>query len=82
MNLGDVVSQGGNGEEYDAIEKQVINNDTNSDSVIEFLKQKGIKYIIFTDDVIGEDPYRYPFLGSKYLFRVIYSENIYLYRII
>lgn len=82
MNLGEVVSQGGNGEEYDAIEKQVINNDTNPDSVIEFLRQKGIKYIIFTDDVIGEDPYRYPFLGSKYLLRVIYSENIYLYRII
>jgi len=82
MNLGDVVSQGGNGEEYDVIEREVTNNNTNSDSVIEFLKQKGIKYIVFTDDVIGEDPYRYPFLGSKYLFRVIYSENIYLYRII
>ncbi len=82
MNLGDVVSQGGNGEEYDVIEREVTNNNTNSDSVIEFLKQKRIRYIIFTDDVIGEDPYRYPFLGSKYLFRVIYSENIYLYRII
>ncbi len=82
MNLGEVVSQGGNGEEYDAIEKQVINNDANPDSVVGFLKEKGIRYIIFTDDVVGEDPYKYTFLGSKQLFKIINNGDIYLYRII
>lgn len=82
MNLGEVISQGGNGEEYDAIEREVTNNEANPDSVIEFLREKGIKYIIFTDDVIGEDPYKYPFLGSTELSKVINKDGVYLYRLI
>jgi hypothetical protein len=82
MNLGTVVSQGGNGEEYDAIEKEVTNNDANPDSVIEFLKGRGIEYIIFTDDVIGEDPYKYLFLRSKLLLKVINKGGIYLFYIL
>ena len=82
MNLGDIVSQGGNGEEYDLIEKAVMDNLANQNSTIDFLKKKGIKYIIFTDDVVGEDPYQYPFLTSRHLFRVINREGICLYRLI
>jgi hypothetical protein len=82
MNLGEVVSQGGNGEEYDAIEKVVTDNEASSDAAIEFLKKKGIRYIIFTDDVLGEDQYTYPFLDSRSLFMVTHKEGVYLYKLI
>ena len=89
MEIGTIGNQGGNGEEYDVIEKAVTDNNANPDATIELLKQKGIKYIIFTADLINEDPYGYPFLGSKYSQKIIgeyqqvvNSQGIYLYKII
>jgi hypothetical protein len=79
MELGSIESQGGNGEEYAEIEKLVIDNDANPDSTIEFLRQKGIKYIIYTNDVESEDDLEYPFLGSKYTQKVINRWTIDLY---
>ncbi len=66
VELGSVMNQGDNGEEYDVIDKIVTDNNADPDEVIEILKQKGIRYIIFTDDIEYADPYLYPFLGSKY----------------
>jgi len=85
MELGIISSQGGNGEEYDLIEKDVINNSEDPDSinsVIDILKKHEVKYVIFTDDLILEDIYRYPFLVSKHLERVVGNDGIYLFKII
>jgi hypothetical protein len=81
MELGDISSQGGNGEEYDEIEKVVMNNEADPNTTIEFLKQKGIKYIIFTNDAVDEDDYKYPFLGSNYAHKVMNREGVDLYSI-
>lgn len=76
MELGSINSQGGNGEEYDEIEKVVEDNVANPDATIEFLRQKGIKYIVFTDDLINDDIFSYPFLGSKNIQEVIHTTII------
>lgn len=81
MELDSIMSQGGNGEEYDIIEKLVIDNKANPDNTLELLKERGIMYVIFTGDIVGEDPYKYPFLGSKYSQKVINNGAIDLYRI-
>ena len=84
MELGSISSQGGNGEEYDLIEKAVINNKEDKDSAdatIEIFKKQGIKYIIFTNDLLSEDIYKYPFLISGHLKRVMYIDDIYLFQI-
>jgi len=82
MELGIIRSQGGNGEEYDAIERVVINNWANPDDTIAFLKQKGIKYIIFTTDIVPNDYYKYPFINSKYIHKITDEGDIYLYRVL
>jgi len=82
MELGSINSQGGNDLEYDLIEKVVMDNKANPDEGVEFLKQKGIKYIIYTDDYVDLDSYKYPFIGSKNLKKVITSDGVYLYRLI
>jgi hypothetical protein len=82
MEFGGIRSQGGNGEEYDLIEQKVWDNNANIDDTINLLKERGIKYIIFTDDILGEDPYLYLFLNSKSLKKVIHSsDGVYLYEI-
>ncbi|MCX6715652.1 MAG: hypothetical protein NT077_01385 [Candidatus Taylorbacteria bacterium] len=81
MELGTISSQGGNGEEYSSVEKMVTDNNANPDATIDLLKQKGIKFIIFTTDIQFEDPYKYPFLGSSLLQEVIHRGDVYLYRI-
>ena len=79
MEIGTIGNQGGNGEEYKNIEKAIIDNNADPDATIDLLKQKGIKYVIFTADLINEDPYKYPFLGSKYAHKVINNPDIDLY---
>ncbi len=81
MELGSISSQGGNGEDYETIENVIIDNNANIDNTIKFLREKGIKYIIYTDDIDYEDPYLYPFLKSDHLVEVFHSKGIYLYRI-
>jgi len=81
MELGSIVSQGGNGPEYDTIEGLVTDNNANPDATIQSLRQMGIKYIIFTSDIAGEDQYGYPFLGSKYSQNVIDRGDILLFSI-
>lgn len=82
MELGTVASQGGNGPEYDIIEPLVIGNYLDADQVVAALKGKGIKYIVFTRDFIGEDPFKYPFLKAKGLQRVIHSRALDLYLVL
>lgn len=82
MELGIIRSQGGNGEEYDAIERVVMNNIANPDDTIAFLKQKGIKYLIFTTDMVSMDYYKYPFINSKYTHKIIDEGDIYLYQVL
>lgn len=81
MELETVGSQAGNGEEYYAIEAKITDNIAKSDATVDFLKQKGIKYIIFTKDLVGEDPYKYPFLDLKYMREVMHSDDVNLYSI-
>ena len=82
MELGNIRTQGGNGVTYDEIEREVTENTQSPDATVEFLKQNGFDYIIFTDDLVRVDPYRYPFLNSKELEKVMNRGGIYLYRII
>lgn len=79
MELGSIGSQEGNGEGYNILEKVVIDNNTDVDSTIQFLKENDIKYIIYTNDIAYEDPYLYPFLKSKLINEVININGIYLY---
>ena len=81
MELGGISSQGGNGDEYNIIEQAVTDNKANPDNTIGLLREKGIKWIIFTNDIAGEDPYKYPFLGSKHSHEVIHHDEIDLYSI-
>jgi len=81
MELGGISSQGGNGDEYNIIEQAVTDNNANLDNTIELLRERGIRWIIFTDDIVGEDPYKYPFLGSKHSHEVIHHDEIDLYSI-
>ncbi len=79
--IGNIKSQGENGEEYDLIEKTITDNNANPNETIELLKQKGIKYIIFTNDLIKEDSYKYPFLDAKFINVIINKSDIYLYKL-
>lgn len=81
MGLGSIESQGGHGEEYEVIEKAVTDNEANAEDVVQLLREKGVRYIIFTDDVVAEDQYKYPFLGSSKLTLLLVDKGIYLYRI-
>jgi hypothetical protein len=79
MELGSISSQGGNGEKYDILENVVIDNNADINSTVKFLKENGIKYIIYINDIAYEDPYLYPFLKSKLINEVININGIYLY---
>jgi len=68
MELGEIVSQGGNGPEYDQVEAIVTYNKYTSeqaDAAVAKLKALGIKYVILSMDLERRDPYRYTFLKSK-----------------
>lgn len=81
MELGSISSQGGDGEEYDIMENTIIDNNADVENTIKFLKERGIRYIIYTDDIAYEDPYSYTFLKSGLIKEIIHSQSIYLYKV-
>jgi hypothetical protein len=81
MELGSIESQGGHGEVYDAIERVVTDNAMESAVAIGYLRDQGVKYIIFTDDVQDEDQFFYPFLASSLLTLIFEDGGLYLYKL-
>lgn len=74
------------GDEYKIISRIVTENDIQSQNItptnLEYIFRKyGIKYIIFTTDVFGEDPYSYQFLRNIGLKLLYAQEGVYLYSI-
>ncbi len=82
MELGNIKSQGGNGDEYNELETIVIDNNLNKDRGVEKLKKFNIKYIIFTDDIMSLDEYYYPFLDSFLIKEIYKKDGIYLFKVI
>jgi hypothetical protein len=82
MELGSIDSQGGFGGTYSDIEKAVTDNQAPADQTIQYFKREGFTHIIFTDDLILEDQYIYPFLQSAALNLETHNEGIYLYKIL
>jgi hypothetical protein len=70
--------------DYDKIEKIVTSNNPSLKVIeksIDSLKSLGIKYIIWTNDLEKSDLYKYPFLQSEKLNKVVNKDNIILYEI-
>jgi hypothetical protein len=69
--IGEISSTGVYGESYDRIEAAVTNNDYSSSvATIATLRDENIKYVIFTDDLMRDDIYSYPFLAGTSMERV------------
>ncbi len=79
MEIGDIETQGGNGEEYYAIESIVTSNTIDPDAAVQLLLQHNIRYVIYTPDVAGEDEFKYPFLSSARVKKVFTAKDIDLY---
>jgi hypothetical protein len=74
MELGSIESQGGNGEEYEAIETMVTNPAFPTAGTLGTLRGLGIRWIIYTNDVEQFDQFSYPFLQGN-LAEKRYSKN-------
>lgn len=80
--IGGISSHGVYGESYDRIETAVTDNDHSSiASTIATLRDEKIKYVIFTDDLIRDDIYSYPFLTDASM-EVVYQGTVDNYAII
>ncbi len=69
---------------YQEIAAVVTSNDPQSSALarhMETLKDVGMTHIIFTDDLVGQDAYLYPFLASDLLQEIYRGEGIILYAI-
>jgi hypothetical protein len=83
MGIGDIKTPEGHSEDYYVIEKAITSNELESrEKTINLLKEYNFKYIIFTDDVIDEDDFTYPFLQSMSLEKVINIDGANLYKIL
>jgi hypothetical protein len=83
MGIGDIKTPEGYSEDYYVIEKAITSNELESrEKTINLLKEYNFKYIIFTDDVIDEDDFTYPFLQSMSLEKVINIDGANLYKIL
>jgi hypothetical protein len=82
MELGSIESQAGNTEEYYEIEKVVTSNESDPEEVVLALKKQGIKWVIFTSDLEGEDAFIYPFVSSNLLRKVSSSKALDLYEVL
>ncbi len=72
------------GQKYKIITEIVTSNNPDikkANKNIFALRKLGINYIILTNDYREKDLYRYPFLRSKYLKKIIETETISLYKI-
>ena len=69
---------------YSLLEKRIISNNPNRefiDETINIFKNNNIKYIIWTNDFAKFDIYRYPFLNSPSLKKIVNKNNIILYEL-
>lgn len=81
MELGTISSQGGNNDEYEQIEAVMMDNESSAKDVVELLRRLGVHYIIVTDDIVGNDPYMYPFLPALEKQKILQQSGIDLYSI-
>lgn len=66
--IGAVGDQGNPDPSYRLIAEAVIDNSPGSvDATLALLRDQGIRYIIFTDDLLAQDTFRYPFLANPAL---------------
>jgi hypothetical protein len=69
--------------EYLDIEKVITDNSQDVGVVAQSLYSKGIHYVIYTDDIAYEDPYKYHFLESEQFFtEIFHKDGIWLYKIV
>lgn len=63
--IGNVGDQGNTDASYQAIARVVTSNDpAGNEETLSTFREEGIQYIIVTNDLVGLDPYSYPFLTS------------------
>ena len=67
---------------YRAIDKAVTSNIDSPDATIKLLASYGVRFIIFTPDELYADHYRYPFLSSSHLKKVIETPSLVLYSLV
>jgi len=82
--LGNIKSISGGVENYQIIEKFIMSNNSENkfiDQGIKMLQENNIQYIIWTNDLVHSDLYKYPFLKSTKLKKIIDKEDIVLYEI-
>lgn len=74
--IGEVGEQGNTDHIYLAISEAVAHNDPQSiDPTLDVLRSAGIRYIVFTDDLLEIDGFTYPFLDSPTL-TVLYEKTV------
>ncbi len=66
---------------YYAIEQALEDNTIDPDQAVAMLQSQGIRYIIYTDDLLRVDPYRYEVLRSTKLSLVFQEGDIDIYRL-
>ena len=82
--LGNIESTVGTVDNYHVIEKFIMSNNPQSEFVsegIELLRQNDIRYIIWTNDLVDSDLYKYPFLNYDGLEKIVDKGEISLYKI-
>ena len=74
--IGEIGDQGNPDPSYRAIASAVMSNDAQSvDAAIDVLRGEGIRYIVFTDDILNYDGFSYLFLRSPKLF-LLYHDTV------
>jgi len=77
--IGDVGDEVGKSAQYYAIEKALVSDTAGPNTTIRFLKSQGIEYLIFTNDEVSDDSYKYPFLRSSLVHKVIDTPTLVLF---
>ena len=80
--IGDVGDAAGKSPEYYAIGAVVTSNTADPDATVKLLASYGVRYVIFTNDEVSNDPYTYPFLGSNLLHKVIDTPSLVLFEVV
>lgn len=73
MEMGKIFSQSGRKENKE-IEKLIIENSMSVDNILKVFIGKGIRFVIFIDDLGDKDVFDYKFLRSEYL-QIIHKER-------
>lgn len=68
--------------EYYMLANTVTNNSGDPDKTIRFLAGQGIRYIIYTPDIAEGDVYKYPFLRSSLIKKIITTPLLAIFKIV